>query len=318
MTTTAPGPQSVKPRRVVRRELSLDDDPTEYPDSEVMCREPVENEICLQLQPVLRRYQAERGIVCYIGSDNFIYWVRGNIKACVSPDVYILPGIAQTTRPAQYVGTKDEQCWKTWIHQVVPNFALEVKARRSPRKDELQSPPRHDALGTKELIVFDPFAHRRRAPRKRFVVYRRNEADKLVIVRETNDDRVYAQELDAFLVAQNEGDHSLLRLGLGASGERLLPFESELVEMETRRASEAVHLAEQEAQRRHEEASLRKQETRRADEEARRADEETRRADEATRIAQAAAQRAAELEAELARLRAGMDKSSKRRSKSET
>ncbi|MBK9263227.1 MAG: hypothetical protein IPM54_25925 [Polyangiaceae bacterium] len=81
MTTTAPGPQMVNPQRVKRRrtaggEVPFDDDPTEYPESEVMCREPVETEICLQLQPVLRRFLAERGIVAFVGSDNFIYWVK--------------------------------------------------------------------------------------------------------------------------------------------------------------------------------------------------------------------------------------------------
>jgi hypothetical protein len=305
-----------------------------------MCREPVETEVCLQLLPVLRRHLAERAIVGFVGSDNFIYWVKGNIKACVSPDIYILPGIAQTTRPAQYDGTKDEQCWKTWIHQVVPNFALEVKARRNPRKDELQSPPRHDALGTKELIVFDPFFHRRRAHRKRFVVYRRNANGKLVIVQEINDVRVYSEALDAYLVAENEGDHSLLRLGLGPNGEQFVPFESELVEIKTQRANEAAQRADEAAQRANEaverakyatrlrqeesqraddEARLRQEESRRADEETRLRQEESRRADEATRLRQEesrradeAIRRAKELEAELERLRADAGKRRKR------
>ncbi|MBK9263228.1 MAG: hypothetical protein IPM54_25930 [Polyangiaceae bacterium] len=199
----------------------------------------------------------------------------------------MLPGIAPTSRPTKWAGTKDEQCWKTWIHQVVPSVAIEVKARRVPRKDELQSPSRHDALGTKELIVFDPFHHRRRAPRKRFAVYRRDAVGKLVIVLETNDDRVHSEQLDAFIVAQDEGDDALLRLGVGPNGENLLPFESELVELETRRAEEAAQRAEHEARMRQEEARMRQEEARRAED---------------------AIRRAQELEAELARLRAGTSK----------
>ncbi|MBK9263427.1 MAG: hypothetical protein IPM54_26935 [Polyangiaceae bacterium] len=307
MTTTAPGSQMVNSQRVKRLrasagEVPFDDDPTEYPESEVMCREPVETEICLQLQPVLRRYLAERGIVAFVGSDNFIYWVKGDIKACVSPDLYVLPGIAPTSRPTKWAGTKDEQCWKTWIHQVVPSVAIEVKARHVPRKDELQSPSRHDALGTKELIVFDPFHHRRRSPRKRFAVYRRDAVGKLVIVLETNDDRVHSEQLDAFVVAQDKGDDALLRLAVGPNGEKLLPFESELVELETLRADEQTRLRQEAAQRANEEA-------RRANEEARRANEEARRANEEAR-------RVAELEAELARLRASMAERPKRGAKS--
>jgi hypothetical protein len=261
-----------------------------------MCREIVETEICLQLQPMLRRLLAERGVVAFVGSDNFIYWVKGNNKASVSPDLYVLPGIPPTARPTQYEGTNDEQCWKTWIHQVVPNFAIEVKAQRNPRKDELQSPPRHDALGTKELVVFDPFSHRRRAPRKRFVVYRRDATGKLVIVHETNDNRVYSKQLDAFVVAESDGDWSLLRLGVGPNGENLLPFEAELVEIQAQRADQ--------------EARMRQEETRRAE-------EQSKRAEDATRLATDALQRNTELEAEIARLRADAVKRTQRRSKSE-
>lgn len=281
MTTIAPGP-TVKPQQVLQasgRAQALDDDPTVYPESEVMSRDPIESDIAEALEPVVRRYLTGRGIVCYVGSDHFIYWVKGNNKACVSPDIYVLPGIPPTARPKQFPGSK-ESCWKTWVHRSVPTFALEVKAWENPRKDELQSPDRHDAMGTKELVVFDPFAHRRRAPRKRFVVYRRDDAGNLRIVAETNDRRIYSQELEAFLVVDGDDETTcLLRLGLGPNGEQLLPFEWELVDQQTRRANE----------------------------EARRADEEARRANEATRSAQESARRLAELEAELAQLRAGTE-----------
>lgn len=316
MTTTAPGlpkvePQQVKPRRVSRHVSAFDafdafdDDPTVYPDYEPVGRDHVEHQVVRFLEPVIIRHLAQRGTPHFVGSDAFFYWVKGDNKQSVSPDIYILPGVPANSHPRKFAGSKEEACWKTWIHHVVPSFALEVKAWKNPRKDELQSPPRHDALGTKELIVFDPFHHRRRAPRKRFVVYRRDASGKLVIVQATNDDRVRSEDLDAFLVAEGEGDDALLRLALGPNGERLLPFESELVEMEARRANEAAQRAQLEARRRHEEARRADEEARLRQEEARLRQEEARRADEATRVAQEAARRTAELEAELARLRAG-------------
>lgn len=316
MTTTAPGLHTVKPQQVKRQRVSLphparaaqahdDDDPTIYPDSEVILRDEVETDIASELRAVLKRYLAERGRACFVGSDSFIYWVKGDITACVAPDVYILPEIPPNTKPRKLVESKGQGTWRTWIHPAVPSFALEVKAFGNPRKDELQSPARHDALGTKELVVFDPFAHRRRKARKRFVVWRRDANGKLVIVHETNDDRVFCEELNAFLVAQGEGDDSLLRLGLGPNGEQLLPFESELVEMQAQRAEEESRRAEREA-------CMRQEEARRASEEARRADEEARRADEATRLARETALQMAKLEAELAQLRAGTGKRRKR------
>jgi hypothetical protein len=305
MATTAPGQSSVKPRGKHRDEgkrqesqldqdveaLAFDDDPTEYPDYEPVGRGKAEHLAILYLVPVLIRYQAQRGIKCYTSADTFFYWSKGDNKRSVSPDIYILPGMDPKVGPAAFAGSKDESCWKTWIHHVVPSFALEVKAWKNPRKDELQAPARHDALGTKELIVFDPFYHRRRGGRKRFVVYRRDAQGALVIVQATNDDRVFSTDLDAFIVAQGEGEEALLRLGLGPRGDTLLLHDHELIELQ-----------EQQTQ----------QQAQRANAEARRADEEARRADEATRMAREAAQRAAELEAELASLRAGSDSHRKR------
>lgn len=284
MTTTAPGLSRVKlqplasqtvssPRRF---KIEVDDDPTVYPDGEVMSRDPTESNVATKLQAVLARYQASRGIECYTGSDNFLYWQKGNNRLSVSPDVYILPGVSPDAHPKEFQGSKNEGCWKTWIHDVAPSLAVEVKAWTNPRKDELQSPQRHDALGTEELIVFDPYQGRRRGGRKRFVVYRRDLTGKLVPVLATNERRVYSNVLEAFLVLEGDDARSLLRVGVGPNGEQLLPFDHELIEMQTRRADDAQ---------------------RRAEDAQRRADEEARRAAEAIR-------HAAELEAELARLRA--------------
>jgi len=297
MTTTVVALQSVKPpqdkaSRAARR--SIDKDTTRYPDWEPVSRSPCENEICLDLQPMMRRHQAARQTVCHVGSDAFIYWTRGNNENCVSPDVYILPGIPQTAMPTDYVGANDERCWKTWIHASVPNFALEVKAWRNPRKDELQSPERHNALGTNELIVFDPFWQRRRGERRRFAVHRRDATGKLVVVLATNDDRVFSEELQAFVVAEGNDDKSRLRLALGPNGETLLPLDSERADMEARRADEATRLQQEEARRADEATRLQQEEARRADEATRLRQEEARRADEATRLRQEEARRADE------------------------
>lgn len=279
-------PAWVKPRGVSAEAWAFDDDPTEYPGYEQVGREPIESDIAEALEPVIRRYLIERGMQCYIGSDNFIYWTKGNNKDCVSPDLYVFPGFPQNVIPQHFKGHKDEGSWKTWIHGVRPNFAIEVKARRNPRKDELQSPDRHDRLGVKELIVYDPFFEsRRRADRKRFAVYRRDKDGAFPKVFSTNDEQVFSEELEAFLVAAPK-DNGLLRLGVGPRGENLLLFQEELVELESRLRREETHRADQEARLRQEEARLRQEETRRADEQAR---------------------RTAELEAEVARLRASLE-----------
>jgi hypothetical protein len=117
-------------------------------------------------------------------------------------------------------------------------------------------------------------------------------------VAETNDDRVYSEVLEAFLVARGNDETGLLRLGLGPNGDMILPLESERGEMEARRADE--------------EARMRQEQARRADEEARMRQEQTRRADDATRRADDATRHAEELAAELARMRASLTKRPKR------
>lgn len=314
MTTMPPGTLTGKQLRAVPRKARANQertnrersnrDRTRYPDWEAVGRSPTETGIVRDFEPMLVRYLADRGIVAFVGSDNFIYYIRGNNKACVSPDVYTLLGLQPDARPTDWIGSNNEGCWKTWLHQVVPSFALEVKALRNPRKDELQSPPRHDALGTKELIVFDPFAERRQEPRKRFCVYRRDPNGVLQVVVDTDDDRVYSEELQAFLVATGHDDWSLLRLGLGPNGDDLVPFEHERADQQTRRANEEARRANEEARRADAEARAREEESRRADAEARARQEENNRADEANR-------RVAELEAELARLKASLAQSAK-------
>lgn len=309
MTTMPPGSLTGKQLRAVPRKTPSDRerssrDRTRYPDWEPVGRSPTETAIVRDFEPMLVRYLADRGIVAFVGSDNFFYYIRGNNKMSVSPDVYTLLGLQPDARPMDWVGSNNEGCWKTWLHQVVPSFALEVKALHNPRKDELQSPPRHDALGTKELIVFDPFAERRQKSRKRFCVYRRDPNGVLQVVVDTDDDRVYSEELQAFLVVQGRDGGSLLRLGVGPNGDDLIPFEHERADQQTRRANAEALRADEEARRADEAVRARQEETQRANEEARKCQEETQRTEEANR-------RVGELEAELARLKASLAQNSK-------
>ena len=71
----------------------------------------------------------------------------------------------------------DADCWKTWEEpRAVPSFALEIASRNNPRKDVTLSPVRHAALGTRELVVFNPRRPRRErrgGDRTRWTVFRR-------------------------------------------------------------------------------------------------------------------------------------------------
>lgn len=69
----------------------------------------------------------------------------------------------------------------------VPPFALEIVSS-DKGKDYVLAPQRHDELGTREFIVYDPSAQQRQQERK-FQVFRRVKGRGLVQVEATDGDR---------------------------------------------------------------------------------------------------------------------------------
>lgn len=216
----------------------LDDDEVFYPDHDNMPESTLQRLMTELLRPLLARFLAERGSPLFVGADQFIYYIKGNPKAVVAPDVYVLPGIDPNAAP---------RCIKTWKTTTAPSFALEIMSEVNDLKDVQHAPQRHDELGTKELVVFDPYVDVE-SGRMRFRVYRRDEQGKLVVVLATNQDRIESQELRCFLRAVGEGAAMRLRVATGPSGEELVPTDAERARAEGERAraeAERARVAEQ-------------------------------------------------------------------------
>ncbi|MDC3962691.1 Uma2 family endonuclease [Polyangium jinanense] len=207
------------------------DDPTFYPAFDDMGESALQRLMTELLRPLIARFLAERGIQAFVGADQFIYWIKGNPKAVVAPDVYVMPGLPPDVAP---------RCWKVWQTGVAPSFALEIMSEEDESKDASESPLRHDELGTRELIVFDPYVDVR-SGRTRFRVHRRDEHGKLVLVEATNADRVRSEVLGCMLRAVGGGDAMRLRLAVDAEGEALFPTEAEEA---ARKAQDAEHKAQ--------------------------------------------------------------------------
>jgi Uma2 family endonuclease len=81
-----------------------------------------------------------------VGSDQFVYWLPTNPRRCLSPDVFVKLGVAQTRFGS----------WKCW-ERGAPGLAIEII---SPNEgdgiewDEKLS--RYAELGVEELLRFDP------------------------------------------------------------------------------------------------------------------------------------------------------------------
>ena len=136
----------------------------------------------------------------------------------VAPDVYVLPGV----EPGVAITS-----WKAWEHDnVVPSFAFEMVSRNDASKDYREAPKAYDALGVRELIVFDAH-HATSEERFQWQVFRRIKGRGLRRVEATNDACVRSQTLGCFLRVMGEGDARRVRLAIGARGETLVPTAEE-------------------------------------------------------------------------------------------
>lgn len=211
------------------------DDPTIYPEEERVGEDIVQRWIAELLRPLIERWLGERGEVAFVGADQFIYYEQYNSTARVAPDVYVLPGVP----PATHV-----RVWKVWETAVAPRFALEIVST-DRRKDYEEAPDRHDAAGTEELVVFDPWPELRpRGEGVRWQVFRRGPRG-LVRVETGDTDRVMSRALGCWLRVVGEGLSQRVRIGSGAAGDALFPTgeEAERAATEAERAAKEAALA---------------------------------------------------------------------------
>ncbi|HEU4412518.1 MAG TPA: Uma2 family endonuclease [Polyangiaceae bacterium] len=274
-------------------------DPTVYPTYDNMGASTFELFVRLELVPLVERYLAARGEAAFVGSDQFIYWVQFEPTRSVAPDLYVVPGLAPRTQFDSI---------KTWQDGRVPSFALEIVSLNKG-KDYVHAPLRYAELGVRELVIYDPKASKRRGVGVTWQVYRRLPRRGFVQVEATGGDRVRSKVLGCFL-REVRGPHGALevRLGVGPSGDELVPTEAE----EARAAAERER-AEKERERAEKERALAEGARERAEREkvlAERAqalaESERERAEKEKALAAGASERAARLEAEaeMARLRA--------------
>jgi hypothetical protein len=192
-------------------------DPTFYPTEEKVGQDTLQMLILELLRPLVERWFELRGNPTFVGEDQFIYYERFNPKKVVAPDLYVLPGVTPGLRV---------KSWKLWKTGVVPSFALEVVCSDDPHKDYVEVIERYAELGVDELIVFDP-DHERSDDRVRWQRYRNLKTRGFVQVESSNADRLRSRALGCFLRVAGSRDAARLRLGMGRTGDALVPTEAE-------------------------------------------------------------------------------------------
>ena len=186
----------------------------------------------------LLREQIERWLLqqkkpWFVGANQFIYWKQFDPSSKLAPDVFLLPGV----KP----GIKIDS-WKTWETGIIPPLAIEVVSQ-DHLKDYRDGPASYNALGVKELIIFDPDFGTQLTERMRFQVFRRVGKRGLVRVEATNAEHVRSRVLGCFLRSTgSDPDMVRLRLATGPEGKQIFPTEAE-AERAAHEAERAAHEA---------------------------------------------------------------------------
>ena len=93
----------------------------------------------------LRRHFRSRSDV-YVSGDMFLYYQRGNPKAVVAPDVFVVVGTSSDTRHSYFL----------WDEPKGPDFVLEITSRSTRQVDQGPKRELYRNLGVREYWQFDP------------------------------------------------------------------------------------------------------------------------------------------------------------------
>jgi Uma2 family endonuclease len=284
-----------------------------------MAETPEHLEAMLYLVAALQAYFAQRKDV-YVAGNQFMYWIEGNPRQRVAPDVYVVFGVPKTPlRPT----------WKIWEEGKAPDVIIELTSRKTASEDLGRKHRLYQRLGVKEYIMIDVTREYLIEP----VILHRLVGEEYQTVRNERPNDwewwVHSELLGLSIVVRAEDTGYVVRLWdpvaqrflptlqqsveevleayhqleearrLLEEGERLLEAERLRVEEERRRVEEERLRAEEQARRAEEQRLRAEQEARRAEEEARRAEEEARRAEEERLRAEQEARARAALEARL-------------------
>ncbi|MEQ1829959.1 MAG: Uma2 family endonuclease [Pirellula sp.] len=98
----------------------------------------------IRLRDMLRlRYRGQR---VYVGSDLLIYFVEGEPRRFIVPDVFVVFDC----------DPKDRRTFKTWEENRVPDVVFEITSRSTAREDKFFKPRTYEEIGVQEMFLFDP------------------------------------------------------------------------------------------------------------------------------------------------------------------
>lgn len=134
---------------MVRMKSQVAAAPIEYPSSDGIPMGETERHavVTMDARQGLGHFFGERPDV-YVGIDMLLYWVEGDPKQSVAPDVFVVFGAPKLPR---------RDTWLVWKEGGrTPDFVLEVTSKKTRRADEGRKRRLYERLGVEEYWQFDP------------------------------------------------------------------------------------------------------------------------------------------------------------------
>lgn len=127
--------------------LQQDDDEDFYPSSDG--RPMAESDLHLQemlylIQALRDRYQEMPDV--FAGGNLLLYYVRGDRKACLAPDVFVAKGVPKRSRKSYLL----------WKEGRAPCFVIEVTSKSTRNEDIEKKRDRYERIGVEEYFLHDP------------------------------------------------------------------------------------------------------------------------------------------------------------------
>ena len=127
--------------------IPLQRDDVYYPESDgkPMAETEIHVEETIYLLVALKdRYRDAQDV--YVGGDMFLYYVEGDPKKVVAPDVFVVPGVPKRKR----------RIYKLWEEGRPPALIVEVTSADTRKEDLGRKKALYERLGVAEYILYDP------------------------------------------------------------------------------------------------------------------------------------------------------------------
>ena len=160
----------------------------DYPESDgqPMAETDQHRQLIIDLIESLKTHFAAAPDV-YVSGNLMCYYVEGDDKQSISPDVFVVRGAAKHER----------RIYKFW-EEPVPQVVLEISSRKTRKDDFGKKKELYAGLGVREYFVFDPEA-RLRAPLRAFRLRGNELVEEMV-----TGQRVHSHELGLELVRSGD------------------------------------------------------------------------------------------------------------------